>query len=109
MPGVDGRFAGHSRKGRSMMIRFVVPAEAAALALMITPVLAAAAAPTAAAQKQCAQLESAIDAQLPEARQTQVAKATKERQEGEQLCNSGKTDQGIATLEHALRDAMYRG
>ena len=92
-----------------MMIRFVVPAGAAALALLVSPVLAAAAAPTAATQKQWTQLERTIDAQLPEARPSQVAKATKERQEGEQLCNSGKSEQGIATLQHALRDAMYRG
>jgi hypothetical protein len=92
-----------------MTIRFVVPAGAAALALMITPVLAAAAAPTAAAQNQCAQLERTIDAQLPEALPSQVAKATKERQDGEQLCNSGKSQEGIATLQHALRDSTYRG
>jgi hypothetical protein len=109
MLGIDGRFAKHSRKGRSMMMRFVVPAGAAALALMITPLLAAAAAPTTAAQKQCAQLESTIDVQIAEARPSQVAKTTKERQDGEQLCNSGKTEQGIATLQHALRDAMDRG
>ena len=92
-----------------MPIRAVVPAGAVALALMISPVLAAAPAPTTAAQNQCAQLERTIDAQMPEARPTQVAKATKERQDGEQLCNSGKTQEGIATLQHALRDAMYRG
>ena len=92
-----------------MIIRFVVPAGAAALALMITPVLAAAAAPTTAAQKQCAQLERTIDAQISEALPSEVGKATKERQEGEQLCNSGKSQQGIATLQHALRDAMNRG
>ena len=95
-----------------MMMRFVVPAGAAALALMTTPVLAAGAptpAQMSAAQKQCAQLESAIDAQMAEATSAQVAKTTKERQEGERLCNSGKPEEGVAMLQHALRDAMYRG
>jgi hypothetical protein len=95
-----------------MIKRFVVPVGTVALALTITPVLAAGASPqarTTTAQTQCAQLERTIDAQMAEALPGQVAKATKERQEGAQLCNSGKPEQGVSMLQHALADAMNRG
>jgi hypothetical protein len=95
-----------------MIKRLVVPAGAAALALTITPVLAAGTSTTArttTAQTQCAQLERTIDAQMPDALPGQVAKSTKERQEGAQLCNSGKTEEGVTMLQRALTDAMYRG
>jgi hypothetical protein len=94
-----------------MIKRFVVPAGAAALALTITPVLAAGTSPQprTTAQTQCAQLERTIDAQMAEALSGQVAKATKERQEGAQLCNSGKPEQGVSMLQRALADTMNRG
>ena len=46
---------------------------------------------------------------MPDALPSQVAKSAKERQEGAQLCNSGKTAEGVTMLQRALTDTMYRG
>ncbi len=59
--------------------------------------------------QQCTQLESEITTNLPEAIPSGVKKATNERDDGAKLCSSGKTDEGIAKLQQALTDVMYRG
>jgi hypothetical protein len=92
-----------------MIVRFVVPAMAAAgFGLLATSVLAAQATPPTAMQT-CTQLEAQVAGVLPEAIPSMLGKATKERAEGAKLCESGQTDQGIATLERAKEDALYRG
>ncbi len=95
-----------------MIMRFVVLATAAA-ALGLSAASAFAAQTTAPAQsaamQRCNQLEAQISNVLPEAIPSMVGKATTERARGAKLCQQGKTEQGIATLERALNDAMYRG
>ena len=92
-----------------MIVRFVVPATAAAaFGLLATSVLAAQATPSTAMQT-CTQLEAQVASLLPEAIPSMLRKATNERAKGAKLCESGKTDQGIATLERAREDALYRG
>jgi hypothetical protein len=95
-----------------MIMRFVVPViAAAALGLPAASALAAQSGANAssAAMQTCNQLEQQVANVLPEAIPTMVKQATDERAEGAKLCQSGKTEQGIATLERALNDAMYRG
>jgi hypothetical protein len=93
-----------------MIMRFVVPATAAALMLSVS---AFAAQTSTSAQssgmQQCTQLESQIATDLQDAIPSASRKATAERDEGMKLCNSGKTDEGIAKLQQALTDVMYRG
>ncbi len=92
-----------------MIMRCVVPlTAAAAFGLLATSALAAQAGPSAASQR-CTQLETQVATVLPEAIPSMVQKATSEHAEGARLCNAGKTEQGIATLERALNDALYRG
>jgi hypothetical protein len=95
-----------------MIMRIVVPViAAAALGLPVAWALAAQSSATApsAAMQTCHQLEQQVANVLPEAIPSMVNKATNERAKGAQLCQSGKTDQGIATLERALNDGLYRG
>jgi hypothetical protein len=92
-----------------MIMRFVVPATAAAaFGLLATSALAAQATPSTAMQT-CTRMEAQVASLLPEAIPSMVGKATNERAEGAKLCDAGKTDQGIATLERAQTDALYRG
>jgi hypothetical protein len=57
----------------------------------------------------CAALDAQVTGLLPEAMSSMLGKATNEHAEGVKLCKEGKTGQGIATLERALTDALYRG
>jgi hypothetical protein len=95
-----------------MITRFVVPVIATA-ALGLSAASASAAETNAPAQsaamRTCTQLEAQVAGLLPEAIPSMVRKATDERAEGARLCNSGKPEQGVATLERALNDALYRG
>ena len=91
-----------------MIMRCVVPlTAAAAFGLLATSALAAQTGPSAA--QRCTQLETQVATVLPEAIPSMVQKATSEHAEGARLCSAGKTEQGIATLERALNDALYRG
>ena len=92
-----------------MIRRFVVPATAAAFWLFTAPAFAAQSTAPAesAAMQRCAQLESQIDANLPETEATLLGVATAERGEGAKLCDAGKTDEGIAKLQQALTDTMH--
>ena len=95
-----------------MIMRFVVPViAAAALGLPAASVMAAqnGAPANSAAMQTCTQLEAQVASVLPEAIPSMMQKASDERTKGAQLCKSGKTEQGIATLERALNDALYRG
>ena len=92
-----------------MIRRIVVPATAAAFWLFTAPAFAAQATAPAqsAAMQRCAELESEIDAAMPVAEATELASATEERAQGAKLCNSGKADQGIATLQQGLVNSMH--
>jgi hypothetical protein len=92
-----------------MIRRFVLPATAAAFWLFTAPAFAAqtTAPAQSAAMQRCAELESQIDANMPMAEATELQTATEERAQGAKLCDSGKTDQGIATLEQGVVDTMH--
>jgi hypothetical protein len=95
-----------------MIMRLVVSATAAAaLGLSAASAFAAQSNTPAqsAAMQQCAALEAQVTSLLPEAISQMSAKARSERDQGAKLCQQGKTDEGIATLEQARTDAMYRG
>ena len=93
-----------------MIMRFVVPATAAAL-MFAASAFAAQNSTTAQSpgMQECAQLEAQINSELPGAIPSEVRKVTAERDDGAKLCNSGKTDEGIAKLEQAVSDVAYRG
>jgi hypothetical protein len=59
-----------------------------------------------AAPPTCAGLEAQVDRNLPMAQPTDVAAATAQRAEGAKLCDSGKTQEGIAKLQQALTTAL---
>jgi hypothetical protein len=88
-----------------MIMRFVVPAMAAAALGLLTASAFAAQAQSAAKQS-CAALESQVDRNLPMAQPGDIGKATAERAQGAKLCNSGKTEQGMAKLQQALTTAL---
>jgi hypothetical protein len=91
-----------------MIVRFVVPAmAAAALGLSTASAFAQQTAQTAA--QQCAALEAQIDTNMPMTMPNMIKTATAEREEGAKLCNSGKTEEGIAKLQQALADALDTG
>jgi hypothetical protein len=92
-----------------MIMRFVVPATAAALMFSVSAFAAQTTPAQSAGMQQCTQLESQITTNLPEAIPSVSRKAAAERDDGMKLCNSGKTEEGVAKLQQALTDVMYRG
>jgi hypothetical protein len=94
-----------------MIMRMVVSATAAAaLGLSAASVLAAGSSTQqSAAMQRCTDLQAQVTSLLPEAISQMAGKARSERDQGVKLCQQGKVEEGIATLEQALNDAMYRG
>jgi hypothetical protein len=94
-----------------MITRMVVSATAAAaLGLSAASVLAAGSNTQQSADMQrCTDLQAQVTSLLPEAISQMAGKARSELDQGVKLCQQGKIEEGIATLEQARNDAMYRG